>query len=235
VLPGSERLPQTTIDRLRATSGLTAAVSDVLDDLGWHLVIPATILAPRLAHSPVAVGYAVTTEYLPARGGRRPEQAVPTEVNGDPPPPAFDPGYRLAAPGDVLVLGAHGLDGVSVFGGRVAAAASNSGVGGVVVDGAVRDLDEIREAGLQVWSRGVTPITGKVRLEQASTNRPLFVAGVQVHPGDLVIADTSGVCFVPPSIAAVVAERVLKIAAAEARGREKAGTDDAQAKSADFH
>lgn len=235
MLPGSERLPQPTIDRLLATSGLTPAVSDVLDDLGWNLVIPATILAPRQARSPAAIGYAVTTEYLPVRRGLRRDQAVPIDLDGNPPPPAFDPGYRLAAPGDVLVLSAHGLDGVSVFGGRVALAASAAGIGGVVVDGAVRDLDEIREAGLQVWSRGVTPITGKVRLEQVSTNQPIFVAGVQVHPGDLVIADASGVCFVPPSIAAVVAERVLKIAAAEARGREKAGTDEARAKSTDFH
>jgi 4-hydroxy-4-methyl-2-oxoglutarate aldolase len=212
--PMIERLPPSTIERLLSTRGLTATVSDVLDRLGWSLTVPATALAPRHRQPATMIGYATTSEYMPVR--RRGEPGEDPGGDGEPPPPAFDPGYRLASPGDVLVLAAQGLDGISVLGGRVAASARLAGIGGVVVDGAIRDLDEFHDLGLPAWSRGVTPVTGKNRLEETRLNAPVYCAGVQVHPGDLVIADASGVCFVPPQIAAEVASRTLRIAAAEA-------------------
>jgi 4-hydroxy-4-methyl-2-oxoglutarate aldolase len=212
--PAIERLPASTIERLKSTRGLTATVSDVLDRLGWSLAVPAAALAPRHRHDAVVIGYATTSEYLPVRHHAQQAEDSGNEED-DAPPPAFDPGYRLGQPGDVLVLAAQGLDGISVFGGRVATAARRASIGGIVVDGAIRDLDEFHDVQLPAWSRGVTPITGKNRLEQASLNAPVYCAGVQVHPGDLVIADASGICFVPPQIAADVAARVLRVAAAE--------------------
>lgn len=225
--PMIERLPASTIEELQSTRGLTATVSDVLDRLGWSLAVPATVLAPRHPQAARVIGYATTSEYMPVR--RRGEPVEDPGENGEPPPPAFDPGHRLAQPGDVLVLAAHGLDGVSVLGGRVAAAARLAGIGGIVVDGAIRDLDEFHDVGLPAWSRGVTPITGKNRLEETSLNAPIYCAGVQVRPGDLVIADASGVCFVPSQIAAEVASRTLRIAAAEAGaaiGRDAGGREN---------
>jgi 4-hydroxy-4-methyl-2-oxoglutarate aldolase len=219
-LPAIERLPASVLKELRGTRGVTATVSDVLDRMGWNLTVPTTQLAPRHLDAAVVVGYAVTTEYLPARR-RAGADAAPPDAGDVAPPPAFDPGYRQAQPGDVLVLAGHGVDGTSIFGGRVARAARQHGIGGVVADGAVRDLDEIRAAGLPTWSRGVTPITGKTRLEQVAMNRPVAIAGVQVHPGDLVIADLSGVCFVPSAAAAEVAAQVLRAAATELRSEPR--------------
>jgi regulator of RNase E activity RraA len=220
-LPEIERLPASTIEELRSTRGLSATVSDVLDQLGWSLTVPATLLAPRQPDA-VVVGYAITAEYVPTR--RRPGSGFATvaDVGSEAPPPAFDPGYRHGESGDVLVLAAHGADGTSVLGGRVARAVRRHGIGGVIADGAVRDLDEILAVGLPVWSRGVTPITGKSRLEQVAINRPVFFAGVQVYPGDLVIADRSGVCFVPSELAAELADQVLRAAAAEVRSETQA-------------
>ena len=68
-----------------------------------------------------------------------------------------------------------------------------------------------------VWSRGVSPITGKWRLETIQVNGPVKIAGIQVHPGDLVVADNTGVCFVPREQAAAVLERARQIDAGEAK------------------
>lgn len=63
--------------------------------------------------------------------------------------------------------------------------------------GAVRDVDEIRASGLAVWTRAVTPITGSGRIEAVAVNTPIVAGSVQVLPGDVVVADESGVCFIP--------------------------------------
>jgi 4-hydroxy-4-methyl-2-oxoglutarate aldolase len=61
-----------------------------------------------------------------------------------------------------------------------------------MIDGGVRDLAEIRRLGFCAWSRGVTPITGKLRVECLELKGPMECAGVQVNPGDLVVADDNG-------------------------------------------
>jgi regulator of RNase E activity RraA len=96
-----------------------------------------------------------------------------------------------------------------------ALAARNAGVSAFVVDGAVRDVDEYAEVGFPAWSRSLTPRTGKYRIEAVSINAPVCCGGEQVRPGDLVLADPNGVCFVPPELAAEVAARILEVAARE--------------------
>jgi 4-hydroxy-4-methyl-2-oxoglutarate aldolase len=211
------RLSDSTLDALRKLTGLTPTVSDVLDELGLHLVVSASVVIPRQSPSAPSVGHAVTSAYVPRRSRTATTQIQVT--GGKVPEPLFDPGHRTAQRGDVLVLAAQGTADASVFGGRLAMSSREAGVDGVVVDGCVRDLDEIHAAGLPVWSRWVTPISGKNRMEQVSSNEPIHFAGVQVHPGDLVIADQSGVCFVPAALAEDVARRVVQIAAAEAPSR----------------
>jgi regulator of RNase E activity RraA len=97
-----------------------------------------------------------------------------------------------------------------------ALAASKAGIAGCVVDGAVRDLAEIRAVGLPVWSRSLTPRTGKWRLEAVAINEPVMCGGVQVHAGDLMVADESGICFFPLPFAAQAVARIIEVAAAEA-------------------
>ncbi|HEX5211278.1 MAG TPA: RraA family protein, partial [Pseudolabrys sp.] len=63
-----------------------------------------------------------------------------------------------------------------------------------------------------IWSRSVSPRTGKWRLRTVAVNKPVTVCGVAVAPGDLVLADETGVCFVPRDRAADVLARVRKIA-----------------------
>ena len=99
-------------------------------------------------------------------------------------------------------------------------------LGGVVVDGACRDLDEIREIGLPVYARAVVPVTARGRVMQHSFNDEVQCGGVQVRPGDLVIADGSGVVFIPQekeeeviSGAEAIAAREAEMASALREGR----------------
>src|SRR5918994_656183 len=81
------------------------------------------------------------------------------------------------------------------------------------VDGAVRDIDHSRNIGYPVWCSSVSPVTGKWRIQTVAINRPVSICGVRASPGDLVIADEVGVCFVPFERAAevlAVAQRLTK-------------------------
>jgi regulator of RNase E activity RraA len=200
-----ERLAQ-----LRGVPGLTATASDVLDELGLRLAVPAGTLAPRTAGGAVA-GHVVTRAYLPERRTHR----LALEQSADP-GLAHLTAFDAVAPADVVVIDVRGSEDASVLGGMAAQAALAAGVAGCIVDGAVRDLGEIRALGLPVWSRSVTPVTGKWRLQAVSVNRPVACAGVQVRPGDLALADETGVCFVPAELAGQVVERVLEVARREA-------------------
>ena len=88
------------------------------------------------------------------------------------------------------------------------------------MNGCLRDASSIRESGYPVFSCGVTQITGKYRMECIEMNGPVTLCGKRVEPGDLMLADDSGVCICPPEIAANVLKECLKIAAAEERMRE---------------
>ena len=67
----------------------------------------------------------------------------------------------------------------------------------MIIDGACRDVEEIRASGLTVASRSVTPRTGKGRLRVVSLGKPVGCGGVRVRPGDLVVADDTGIVVIP--------------------------------------
>jgi regulator of RNase E activity RraA len=79
----------------------------------------------------------------------------------------------------------------------------------------VRDVDHSREIGLPLWSRSVSPLTGKWRVETVAINKPVTICGIAVNPGDLVLADETGVCFIPRERAAELLQRAQRNAAAE--------------------
>ena len=95
-------------------------------------------------------------------------------------------------PGAVVVVDMGGAI-VSAFGGLAAQRAVGRGAGGVVMDGACRDLAELTASGLWVAARHVTPRSGKMRLRIAGVNVPVTVGGVQVDPDDWIIADETGI------------------------------------------
>ena len=197
------------LTKLRHLDGLSATASDVLDELGLSLTIPSHVISLRTTAGR-AVGQAVTIRYLPER--RAPSHP---ELRRSLSRLAHHTAFALAAPGDVVVVEVGGSSDVSVLGGIAVQSARQAGIAGCIVDGGIRDLEQIRSLDLPVWARVVTPRTGKWRVEAVGINQAVACGGVQVHAGDLVIADETGVCFVPVDVAEVAVRRILEVAQQE--------------------
>lgn len=120
-----------------------------------------------------------------------------------------------AAPGTVLVFDWPGEE-ASLWGGLLAAAAVQRGLGGVVADGPVRDPDEIAQLRCPCFSTGAVPAGQAGILELASIGEPLDCAGVRVHTGDFVLGDASGVVVIPAGL-----ENDILTEAAEIEARDQ--------------
>jgi 4-hydroxy-4-methyl-2-oxoglutarate aldolase len=194
------------LDGFRALPDLTGMSSDAMDELGIVGVIPAGVLKPTDPKARL-VGRALTVMNVAARASV--PDTVATGVSGL----ADIEAHNLAERGDVLVV--QGLDGISSMGGISASIGRRQGELGAIVDGAARDVDHSRAIGYAIWSRSVSPITGKWRIETVAINKPVTICGIAVSPGDLVLADEIGVCFIPRERAAEVLVRARRIAANE--------------------
>jgi 4-hydroxy-4-methyl-2-oxoglutarate aldolase len=199
-------LPKDVLDGFRALPDLTGTASDVMDELGIVGAVPAAVLRPNDPKARV-VGRALTVRNVAASA------PVPDKVKAGVSGLGEIEAHNLAEPGDVLVV--QGVDQVSNLGGMSATIGHRQGEIGAIVDGGARDVDHSRSIGLPVWSRSVSPITGKWRVETVAVNKPVTICGIAVNPGDLVLADETGVCFVPRERAGEVLQRAQRNAAAE--------------------
>ncbi|MEO1391088.1 MAG: RraA family protein [Cyanobacteria bacterium J06634_6] len=102
--------------------------------------------------------------------------------------------YR-AARGSVIVVEAGSSD-YAMSGGNVCAIAQTKGIAGFVIDGAIRDIAEVREARFPVFAKGCIPKPG-VKETLGELQVPISCGGVSVFPGDMVIADEEGIAVVP--------------------------------------
>ncbi|UZW57540.1 RraA family protein [Sphingobium sp. JS3065] len=116
-----------------------------------------------------------------------------------------------AGPDDVIVVAHGGRLDVAGWGGILALGAKRQGVRGVVIHGACRDIDEAREMGLPVYASGTTARTARGRVIEQDWNVQVTIADVTVSPADLVIADGSGVAFIPSGRVEEVLERAEMI------------------------
>jgi regulator of RNase E activity RraA len=82
------------------------------------------------------------------------------------------------------------------WGGLLTLGAKMKGIAGVLADGPVRDIDEAREYNFPIFTRALTALTARGRIIERATNVPITMWGVEVHPGDYVIADRSAVIFI---------------------------------------
>jgi regulator of RNase E activity RraA len=103
---------------------------------------------------------------------------------------------EASGPGDVLVVEHRSRMDCAGWGGILSRAARFRGIAGTIVDGCARDVDESREIGYPVFARGAVPKTARGRVVEEDWNVVLDIGGVRVEPGDLVIADGSGVVFI---------------------------------------
>ena len=208
------RASRELVERYLKLPDPTTSVSDMLDSYGIRGVVPASYVRP-LQTGKTIVGTAVTLRSIP-------ERKTPTQgsIDKDPIKMSTREIYYLSEPGDVLIADFGGNLDVSNMGGQSALVAKTTGFVGSIVNGAVRDLPAIREIDYPVWAAGVTPITGKFRMEAMEINGPVTVRDVVVYPGDLVVADDSGICFVPPDYIEKLIDEAEKIGAAEDKMRD---------------
>jgi regulator of RNase E activity RraA len=121
-----------------------------------------------------------------------------------------------AQPGEVGVFVMEGTLDVAAMGDMMGLTAKSRGMAGVVIDGAVRDVARLREIGLPVFARSVSPATTVGRYATVARQVPVEVTGVTVRPGDIVVADEDGVVIVPREHAEAVLERAREIDKREA-------------------
>jgi 4-hydroxy-4-methyl-2-oxoglutarate aldolase len=119
--------------------------------------------------------------------------------------------------GDVGVIVMEGSLDVAAIGGLMGTAAKARGMAGMVLDGAVRDIAELRALQLPVYARSASPATAVSRYASVSKQVPVECAGVTVSPGDIVVAGEDGVVVVPKDRAAEVLERAREIDARETK------------------
>ena len=101
----------------------------------------------------------------------------------------------IAQPGDVLVIDGKGDLSSALMGEIMSQQCVALGVVGVVIDGAVRDSEAIRELGFPMYAAGLNP-NGPTKSVSGRLNHPISIGGVTVHPGDLVVGDADGVTVI---------------------------------------
>jgi regulator of RNase E activity RraA len=193
------------LDRYRKLVDLSSTISDILDRRGIVGAFGASNLPPTIG-SARAIGRAITVrnarQPLDVRAVQEQGANMMTEIEG----------MHQADPGDVLVI--EGLRDISNMGGVMATVAHATGLAGAIVDGGIRDVGHSRSLGFPIWARDVSPVTGKWRAVTQEINGPVTINDITVHAGDLVVADETGIVFVP---AAIVEDVLVECEAIQAK------------------
>ena len=122
--------------------------------------------------------------------------------------------------GDVLVINNEGSTDIAAWGELATMSAETQGIEGVVIDGAVRDIDDIRKMSLPVFARAVVPNAGEPK-GFGEINCEVRCGGQTVRPGDWIVGDESGVVVIPKERAYEVARRAREVQKTEERVREE--------------
>ena len=179
------------------TTLATPTLANALDDVAFEGVLQGLV---QIVPGSRCVGRAVTVREITGR-------------KGDFASEDFKVGQIIdaAGTGDILVID-NGGQCVSTFGGLATLAAKTKGIAGLIVDGGVRDREEMLQYSFPVFARHMTPLTGRTRLAITGINETINCGGVRVRPGDVIVADGSGVVCIPAQHAARVAELAQRYA-----------------------
>lgn len=115
----------------------------------------------------------------------------------------------IAEPGDVIVMSPEGESNRALCGEIMLTYALKRGLAGVVVDGAVRDIEAIRQMQFPVYARSVQA-NGPYKNGPGEINGPVSIGGAIVYPGDIIVGDGDGLVAVRPAEAVDLAEKVVK-------------------------
>jgi regulator of RNase E activity RraA len=116
--------------------------------------------------------------------------------------------YEYCRPGDVMVIDCGGDVSNAVVGGILSYYGASIQLSGMVIDGAIRDVAEIRERDFPIYARGVTH-RGPYKDGPGEINVPVCIGGMVVNPGDIIVGDQDGLLAFDPAEASVVIEKAL--------------------------
>ncbi|WP_322012693.1 RraA family protein [Paraburkholderia sp. J12] len=108
----------------------------------------------------------------------------------------FHVALALAKPGDIIVVDGKGYQSAALFGELMVTQAIAAKLGGLVVDGAARDVETLRNSSMPIFANGRNP-AGPTKSLDGRIGVPVSLGGVSVEPGDLVIGDCDGVVVIP--------------------------------------
>ena len=186
----------------------SCAISDAMDRLG----ISGTARDLRPLTADIRIwGRCVTVQLAPVQGTGSKRHLCTTAIDA-------------SGAGDVIVVAHDGRLDVAGWGGLLSLSAKLRNIEGAIVDGACRDIDESRELIFPIYARSAIPTTARSRIMEKAWNVDVVISGVPVKPGDFVIADGSGVIFIPEARI----EEVLAVAERIA-GRERLMATDLRA------
>jgi len=179
-----------------------ASVADAVDLVTGKRGFMSHDMRPFVAGKGMMVGRAVTSLVRPASH----DQATP----------ALSTKHSVemidnAKPGEVGVIVMEGTLDVAAMGNLMGTAAVARGMAGMVLDGAVRDVGDLRGMGLTVYARAAIPSTAVGRYATVARNIPVECAGVTVRPGDIIVANEDGVVVVPRERAEEVLKKAQEI------------------------
>jgi regulator of RNase E activity RraA len=185
----------------------SAVVCDALDAEGYTRQSPRLPFRPLTVNT-VLVGRCKTTLWA--------EMAHP-----DPKPYELElKAVDSCRPDDVLIAAANGSLRSGIWGELLSTAAKNTGCVGVIADGAVRDVRQMRAMGFPCFALGTIIYDSKDRQRVIDLDVPVEIDGVRFSPGDLVVADEDGVVVVPQSVEAAVVRRAWEKVHAENQVRD---------------
>jgi regulator of RNase E activity RraA len=163
------------------------------------------------------VGPALTLQFMPKR-----EDVYPESEYVEPEQQLHRHVLYHTRPGDIVVVDARGDMSSGVFGEMMMTYFRGRGGLGVVIDGCIRDSAAIKQLGLGLWLRGVTPnFHTQTNIYPFAVNVPIACGGVLVLPGDLIIADDDGAVVVPAQLAAELARTATEHVEWEEFSRER--------------
>ncbi|MDX2048675.1 MAG: 4-carboxy-4-hydroxy-2-oxoadipate aldolase/oxaloacetate decarboxylase [Chitinophagaceae bacterium] len=128
--------------------------------------------------------------------------------------------YAYAKPGDVIVANCSGFYEAGYWGDLMSLGAKTKGINGLVIDGCVRDADDIEAMGFNVFSRGLC-IRGTSNHGDGSLNEPIIIGDVLISPGDIIVGDRDGVVVVPQDTIEEVIEKATAREAKEENTRKQ--------------
>ncbi len=163
-----------------------------------------TDIIPQVGNGKRLVGLISTANFVSnAEGG--PASDIPKDKHW----------VDMVTPGSVLIQNQVEDHRNALLGGIMAARLRVLGVKGVITHGKIRDIDELEDIGLPVWSKGRSTVGQGLWAKCESVNRPITVAGIVIEPGDVCVADRNGVVVIPQSCVRDVLERLPKLVATD--------------------